>query len=104
MTADRVTGDAHCTICGWRALLTGDDTEEVRADLLSLAGRHINRFHPPEIVTVDDHSHYCDWDMPGTRLVRALCGTLIARRDHQTQPTCPVCLKILADREKSVGP
>jgi hypothetical protein len=49
-------------------------------------------------------SHYCDWDAPGQRLVRALCGILIRRREHVNHPTCPVCAKLLAAREAEVGP
>jgi hypothetical protein len=49
-------------------------------------------------------THYCLWDAPGKRLVRALCGVLIARRDHTNEPTCPDCQAELAERERSVGP
>jgi hypothetical protein len=44
-------------------------------------------------------SHYCDWDAPGDRLVRALCGTLIRRRDHANAPTCATCQAVLIERE-----
>jgi hypothetical protein len=43
-------------------------------------------------------SHYCDWDAPGTRLVRALCGILIRRREHVNEPMCPGCRSVLARR------
>jgi hypothetical protein len=49
-------------------------------------------------------THYCQWDAPGGRLVRALCGILIRRREHANVPTCPVCAKLLAEREAAVGP
>ena len=49
-------------------------------------------------------SHYVIWDAPGGRLVRALCGLLIRRREHANQPTCPTCAKLLAAREAEVGP
>ena len=46
-------------------------------------------------------SHYCDWDQPGRRVVRALCTALIKRRDHSNDPTCITCRLILAGRDKS---
>jgi hypothetical protein len=42
-------------------------------------------------------SHYCRWDEPGGQLVRAVCGTLMRRREHQTQPTCVDCLRWLRE-------
>jgi hypothetical protein len=37
-------------------------------------------------------SHFVEYDRPGTRLSRALCGRLVDRhRDHTTEPTCPEC-------------
>jgi hypothetical protein len=49
-------------------------------------------------------THYCDWDVPGVRWVRALCGAIIARREHSNTPTCPTCAAVLARREHEVGP
>jgi hypothetical protein len=49
-------------------------------------------------------SHYVLWDAPGGRLVRALCGLLIRRREHANAPTCPTCAQLLAAREAEVGP
>jgi hypothetical protein len=43
-------------------------------------------------------THYCLYDMPGGRLVRALCGLLIYRREHSNEPTCPECLAELCER------
>lgn len=42
--------------------------------------------HAPVAVT-----HYVPWDAPGKRLVQALCGAHITRREHANQPTCPTC-------------
>jgi hypothetical protein len=37
-------------------------------------------------------THFVDYDAPGLRLARALCGTLVDRRtDHALTPTCPAC-------------
>jgi hypothetical protein len=47
-----------------------------------------------------DYTHYCDWDEPGNRLVRALCGRIIQRRHHVSKPTCPQCQEGLAYRER----
>jgi len=47
-------------------------------------------------------THFCDWDMPGGRLVRALCGALIRRRDHDNEPTCATCQAVLAERAADV--
>jgi hypothetical protein len=49
-------------------------------------------------------THYVVWDQVGGRLVRALCGLLIRRREHANQPTCPTCAKLLAERESAPGP
>jgi hypothetical protein len=49
-------------------------------------------------------SHYVVWDAPGGRLVRALCGLLIRRREHANAPTCPTCAQLLAERETEAGP
>jgi hypothetical protein len=43
-------------------------------------------------------THYCDWDVAGQRLVQAVCGHLIRRREHASDPTCPTCREILAAR------
>jgi hypothetical protein len=47
----------------------------------------------------DELTHFCDWDAPGGRTVRAICGTIIRRRDHQNEPTCTKCQAVLVDRE-----
>ena len=44
-------------------------------------------------------THYCDWDEPGRRFVRTLCRVLIPRREHQSDPTCPICRAVLEARE-----
>jgi hypothetical protein len=44
-------------------------------------------------------THWVDWDVRGKLLVRALCGTLIRRRDHSKAPTCPTCQQLLAQRD-----
>jgi hypothetical protein len=49
-------------------------------------------------------SHYCDWDVPGKRLVRSICGLLIYRDEHANAPTCPECQLVLAAREQNAGP
>lgn len=49
-------------------------------------------------------THYCDWDAPGGRLVRALCGQLMKRKSHANDPTCPNCRAGLQHRERSAGP
>ena len=54
----------------------------------------------PRLVSPVDH--YCDWDSPGGRVVRALCGALIRRVEHTNQPTCQLCQHILAERERDV--
>jgi len=44
--------------------------------------------------------HFVRWDAPGRRLARALCGELVdPRRDHAREPTCPDCLRLLAEYE-----
>jgi hypothetical protein len=40
-------------------------------------------------------THWIPWDARGRRLVRALCGVLLARRDHANDPTCPECRRLL---------
>jgi hypothetical protein len=47
-------------------------------------------------------THYCDYDAPGKRLVRALCGRLIQRREHVNDPTCERCRQALAYRDRMV--
>lgn len=51
--------------------------------------------HPPPATT-----HYCQWDAPGRRVVRALCGAIMKRAQHENEPTCPTCRAGLALREK----
>ena len=47
-------------------------------------------------------SHYCDWDAPGRREVRALCGAWMRRTDHANLPTCDACRAELARRDTMV--
>jgi hypothetical protein len=112
---DRVTGQALCAICGWQAQVTADDLDELRVSVHKLVVKHVELFHPDQagngvVIDVEDRkrdaepSHYVDWDVPGKRLVRALCGDLISRRDHTNDPTCDTCRRVLADRAKQVGP
>jgi hypothetical protein len=37
-------------------------------------------------------THFIDYDAPGRRMTRAICGALVDWRDHRNDPTCPVCL------------
>jgi hypothetical protein len=47
-------------------------------------------------------THYCDYDAPGKYLVRSLCGRLMHRAEHVTDPTCARCLAVLAARDQLV--
>lgn len=51
--------------------------------------------HPPPATT-----HYCQWDAPGRRVVRALCGVLIKRTEHRNDPTCTTCQAAIDQRER----
>jgi hypothetical protein len=44
--SERVTGQASCTLCGWAAILTGDDLEDVRSSLRKIVASHAQRYHP----------------------------------------------------------
>jgi hypothetical protein len=48
-------------------------------------------------------SHYCPWDAPGRRVVQAHCGIYIRRTEHDNDPTCPECRRVLA-YVNSTGP
>lgn len=49
-------------------------------------------------------THYCRWDAPGGLYVRALCGVLIRRVDHENEPTCPTCRVELTHIEERPEP
>lgn len=43
--------------------------------------------------------HWVDWDSPGRRDTRAICGQRVDRyRSHASTPTCATCKRILAER------
>lgn len=42
-------------------------------------------------------THYAHYDAPGTRYQRALCFALIPIDAHTNAPTCPECIKKLAE-------
>lgn len=44
-------------------------------------------------------THFVEWDAPGRRLVRAICGTWTSRLDHAMCPTCRDCQRELEARE-----
>jgi len=48
------------------------------------------------------HSHFVDYDQPGTRQVRALCGVLVARKEGTATPTCLTCRDLLLYRDRLV--
>jgi len=52
----------------------------------------------------DPPTHYIRWDEPGKYVSKALCGVWLQRKKHANDPTCPDCVRILADREASAGP
>ena len=78
--------------------MSGGTVIEVATALRRLVVEHAEHEHPEQFRL---RSHYCDWDAPGGRLVRTLCGVLIQRRAHATVPTCPTCAQALARREAS---
>ena len=45
-----------------------------------------------------DVTHFCDWDAVGRRVVGAICGATMRRRDHVNDPTCSACQRVLAER------
>lgn len=50
-------------------------------------------------MTVVTVFHYVDWDTPGRRDGRAICGELVDRyAAHHNKPNCPTCARILAER------
>jgi hypothetical protein len=109
--SERVSGQAVCAVCGWAATITADDLPDLGQSIRNLILRHMAAAHPEaKAVSVVTHNHtepmthYCDWDVPGKRQVRAICGELIQRRDHTNEPTCPNCQAELAERARSVGP
>lgn len=47
---------------------------------------------PPEPI-----SHFVDYDQPGRRQSRALCGLSVDRyTQHRNEPTCPTCKRLRA--------
>ena len=48
------------------------------------------------------HSHFVDYDQPGVRQVRALCGVLVARKEGTATPTCMKCRDLLLYRDRIV--
>jgi len=48
------------------------------------------------------HTHFVDFDQPGTRTARALCYALVERRAAVADPTCPRCRDLLLYRDRIV--
>jgi len=49
-----------------------------------------------------EHTHCVDYDQPGKRWARAVCGVLVYRADAVTTPTCGRCLQVLAYRDQLI--
>jgi len=48
------------------------------------------------------HTHFVDFDQPGTRSARTLCNILIDRREAVSTPTCERCRDLLLYRDRIV--